>query len=101
VNFGHRSTALAIGQILRNKHMNRLSKAILGAASALAMRIGISSSQHLAETLAIGRQPMALLARIGQAPGAVAIIGRQARHVALQRLQRRRRRFQVDEPQLH
>ena len=49
----------------------------------------------------VGRQTMAPLVRIGQAPGAVAIIGRHARHLALQRLQRRRRRFQVDEPQLH
>jgi DNA-binding CsgD family transcriptional regulator len=38
----------------------------LRAASVLAMRIGISSSQHMAETLALGRQPIALLARDGR-----------------------------------
>jgi DNA-binding CsgD family transcriptional regulator len=38
----------------------------LRSASALAMRIGISSSQHMAETLALGRQPIALLARDGR-----------------------------------
>jgi len=38
----------------------------LRAASALAMRVGMSSSQNMAETLALGRQPIALLGRDGR-----------------------------------
>src|SRR5437868_6009356 len=51
----------------------------LRAASALAMRIGITSSQHMADALTIGRQPVALLARDGRvlhaSPGFEALIG--------------------------
>ena len=48
----------------------------------------------------VGRQAMPALARIAGAQGARAVVGGESRQVALQRLQRRRRRFQIDEPQL-
>lgn len=51
----------------------------LRAASALAMRIGITSSQHMADALTTGRQPVALLAHDGRvlhaSPGFEALIG--------------------------
>jgi hypothetical protein len=48
----------------------------------------------------VGHQAVAALARIVGPERARAVIAGEARQVALQRLERRRCRFQIDEPQL-